>query len=56
MRALAIDQGVPASAIALEERATNTYENVRYVDAILKRSSLAADLAGQLAVSHAAAR
>jgi uncharacterized SAM-binding protein YcdF (DUF218 family)/glycosyltransferase involved in cell wall biosynthesis len=36
MRALAIDQGVPASAIALEERATNTYQNVRYVDAILR--------------------
>ena len=36
MRAMAIDQGVPVSAIALEERATNTYQNVRYVDAILR--------------------
>src|SRR5262249_15901109 len=35
MRALAIDQGVPASAIAIEDRATNTYENVRCVDEIL---------------------
>jgi uncharacterized SAM-binding protein YcdF (DUF218 family)/glycosyltransferase involved in cell wall biosynthesis len=36
MRALAIDQGVPASMIVLEQRATNTYENVRFVDAILR--------------------
>ena len=36
MRALAIDQGVPASAIVLEQRATNTYENVTYVNAILR--------------------
>jgi len=36
MRALAIDQGVPASAIAIEDRATNTYENVRFVDEILR--------------------
>jgi uncharacterized SAM-binding protein YcdF (DUF218 family)/glycosyltransferase involved in cell wall biosynthesis len=36
MRTLAIDQGIPASAIALEERATNTYENVRFVDDILR--------------------
>ena len=36
MRALAVDQGVPASAIALEERATNTYQNVTFVDAILR--------------------
>ena len=36
MRALAVDQGVPASAIVLEERATNTYENVVFVDAILR--------------------
>jgi uncharacterized SAM-binding protein YcdF (DUF218 family)/glycosyltransferase involved in cell wall biosynthesis len=36
MRTLAIDQGVPAAAIALDERATNTYENVRYVDEILR--------------------
>src|SRR5712691_421066 len=36
MRALAIDQGVPASAIALEERATNTYQNVRFTDVILR--------------------
>jgi uncharacterized SAM-binding protein YcdF (DUF218 family) len=36
MRALAVDQGVPAGVIALEERATNTYQNVRYVDEILR--------------------
>jgi uncharacterized SAM-binding protein YcdF (DUF218 family)/glycosyltransferase involved in cell wall biosynthesis len=36
MRALAIDQGVPAGVIALEERATNTYQNVRNVDEILR--------------------
>jgi uncharacterized SAM-binding protein YcdF (DUF218 family)/glycosyltransferase involved in cell wall biosynthesis len=35
MRALAVDQGIPASRIVLEERATNTYENVTFVDAIL---------------------
>ena len=37
MRALAIDQGVPADRIAIEERATNTFENVRFTDAILKQ-------------------
>jgi uncharacterized SAM-binding protein YcdF (DUF218 family)/glycosyltransferase involved in cell wall biosynthesis len=36
MRALAIDQGVPASRIVLEERAANTYQNVTFVDQILK--------------------
>jgi uncharacterized SAM-binding protein YcdF (DUF218 family) len=36
MRTLAIDQGVPSSAIALEEHATNTYENVKFVDEILR--------------------
>jgi uncharacterized SAM-binding protein YcdF (DUF218 family)/glycosyltransferase involved in cell wall biosynthesis len=36
MRALAVDQGVPAAAIVLEEHATNTYQNVRFVDAILR--------------------
>ena len=36
MRALAVDQGVPASAILLEERSTNTYQNVRYVGDILR--------------------
>ncbi|MGH9143540.1 MAG: ElyC/SanA/YdcF family protein [Vicinamibacterales bacterium] len=36
MRTLAIDQGVPDAAIALDERATNTYENVMYVDEILR--------------------
>ena len=36
MRTLAIDQGIPSAAIALDERATNTYENVRYVDEILR--------------------
>jgi len=36
MRASAIDQGIPASAILLEEKASNTYLNVRYVDDILR--------------------
>jgi uncharacterized SAM-binding protein YcdF (DUF218 family)/glycosyltransferase involved in cell wall biosynthesis len=36
MRTLAIQLGVPASAIMLEEKASNTYENVRFVDAILR--------------------
>jgi uncharacterized SAM-binding protein YcdF (DUF218 family) len=36
MRALAIDQGVPASAIVLERRAANTYQNVTFVDEILR--------------------
>ena len=36
MRALAIDQGVPESVIVLEERATNTYQNVTLVEEILR--------------------
>src|SRR6185312_8367962 len=36
MRDLAIAQGIPASSIVLEERATNTVENVEYVNDILK--------------------
>jgi uncharacterized SAM-binding protein YcdF (DUF218 family)/glycosyltransferase involved in cell wall biosynthesis len=36
MRALALDQGVPASAVVLEQRATNTYQNVKFVDDILR--------------------
>jgi uncharacterized SAM-binding protein YcdF (DUF218 family)/glycosyltransferase involved in cell wall biosynthesis len=36
MRALAIDRGIPASAIVLEQRATNTYQNVMFVDEILR--------------------
>jgi uncharacterized SAM-binding protein YcdF (DUF218 family) len=36
MRALAVDQGVPPGQIVLEERATNTYQNVTFVDEILK--------------------
>ena len=36
MRALAVDQGVPASVIVLEERSTNTFQNVQYVDEILR--------------------
>jgi uncharacterized SAM-binding protein YcdF (DUF218 family) len=35
MRALAVDQGVPASAIALEQRAASTYDNVRFAKEIL---------------------
>ena len=36
MRDSAIAQGVPSSAIVLEPRATNTYENVKLVDEILR--------------------
>ncbi len=36
MRALAIDQGVPADRIVLELRATNTRENVTYTTEILR--------------------
>jgi uncharacterized SAM-binding protein YcdF (DUF218 family)/glycosyltransferase involved in cell wall biosynthesis len=36
MRALAVDQRIPESAIVLEQRATNTYENVRFVNDILR--------------------
>jgi uncharacterized SAM-binding protein YcdF (DUF218 family) len=36
MRALAVDQGVPAGSIVLEQRASNTYENVKFVDDILR--------------------
>jgi uncharacterized SAM-binding protein YcdF (DUF218 family) len=36
MRALAVDQGIPAGSIVLEVRATNTYQNVRFVDEILR--------------------
>jgi uncharacterized SAM-binding protein YcdF (DUF218 family) len=36
MRALAIDNGVPASAIVLEERAKSTYDNVTFVDDLLR--------------------
>jgi uncharacterized SAM-binding protein YcdF (DUF218 family)/glycosyltransferase involved in cell wall biosynthesis len=36
MRDLAVAQGVPASAIVLEQRARNTYENVKFSDEILR--------------------
>jgi uncharacterized SAM-binding protein YcdF (DUF218 family)/glycosyltransferase involved in cell wall biosynthesis len=36
MRSVAVQQGVPPDAILLEPRATNTYENVTYVDEILR--------------------
>jgi uncharacterized SAM-binding protein YcdF (DUF218 family)/glycosyltransferase involved in cell wall biosynthesis len=36
MRQLAIDRGVPADAIALETRASSTYENVTFVTTILR--------------------
>jgi uncharacterized SAM-binding protein YcdF (DUF218 family) len=36
MRAQAIGQGVPPSAIVLEERSINTYQNVAYVNDILR--------------------
>lgn len=37
MRALAIDQGVPADRIVLEEQATNTHENVTFTNRILQQ-------------------
>jgi len=37
MRQLAVASGVPASAIVLETRAANTYENVRFVDELLEQ-------------------
>jgi uncharacterized SAM-binding protein YcdF (DUF218 family) len=36
MRDLAVAQGVPAAAIVLEQRATNTYQNVKFADEILR--------------------
>ena len=36
MRALAVDNGVPASVIVLEQRAASTYQNVTLVDDILR--------------------
>jgi len=39
MRALAIDQGVPAGSIVPEVRSTNTYQNVRFVNDILRDHS-----------------
>jgi len=36
MRMVAIDQGVPADAIVLEQRSTNTHENVAFVHEILR--------------------
>ena len=38
MRAVAIEQGVPAAAIVLETDAANTYQNVTYSKAVLERS------------------
>ncbi len=37
MRAVAIDQGIPADRIEIEPRARNTYENVMFVQQILDR-------------------
>ena len=37
MRSAAIEQGVPAGAIELERRSTNTYENVAYTAAIFRQ-------------------
>jgi uncharacterized SAM-binding protein YcdF (DUF218 family) len=39
MRAQAIDEGVPASAIVLEERAKNTHDNVEFVNDLLRERS-----------------
>ncbi|MEO8681193.1 MAG: YdcF family protein, partial [Vicinamibacterales bacterium] len=36
MKAVAVDNGVPAGAILLEERAANTLENVTFTDRILR--------------------
>ena len=38
MKGIAISSGVPESAIVLEERATNTYENVRFTNDILEKN------------------
>jgi uncharacterized SAM-binding protein YcdF (DUF218 family) len=40
MKAIAIANGVPAGAILLEERATNTYENVAFTKRILAEHQL----------------
>jgi uncharacterized SAM-binding protein YcdF (DUF218 family) len=37
MRSLAVQQGVPASAILLEQRSTNTHENVAFTNDILRQ-------------------
>ena len=37
MKDLAVANGLPESVIHLETRASNTFENVSFVDAILKR-------------------
>ena len=36
MKAIAVDNGVPADAIILEERAANTFENVQFTSEILR--------------------
>jgi uncharacterized SAM-binding protein YcdF (DUF218 family) len=36
MRALAVDQGIPAGSIVLETHSTNTYQNVQFVTEILR--------------------
>jgi uncharacterized SAM-binding protein YcdF (DUF218 family)/glycosyltransferase involved in cell wall biosynthesis len=36
MRSVALQQGVPPAAIVLEQRSTDTYQNVRFVDQILR--------------------
>jgi uncharacterized SAM-binding protein YcdF (DUF218 family) len=38
MKSLAVSLGVPAEAIVLEEKAANTYENVKFVKKILERN------------------
>ncbi len=53
MRALAVDNGVPASAIELETRAANTRENVLFSQRILNANGLEARPARELAVPHA---
>jgi uncharacterized SAM-binding protein YcdF (DUF218 family)/glycosyltransferase involved in cell wall biosynthesis len=37
MKAIAVDNGVPADAIILEERASNTFENVQFTTEILRK-------------------
>ncbi len=44
MRTLAIDQGVPPEAIVLEQRSTNTYQNVSFVYRILRERGWASVL------------
>ena len=56
MKAVAVDNGVPAEAILLEEHAANTFENVDVHQSHPRGTRLAAHPAGELAVPHAPRR